>query len=210
MSLCLQVHRGVYEAAEILYQRFLPLVVEHLASQPFAKIAFTVRLVHCLICPCLSIRQVSHGEKAQACLPEQCSSAPGKRPARPAAACTRTRLLLSPLLTGLLPAAGTLTGWQPGHSAAAHVSQEGRDPSSGNLAHLHLWSPCSLLRGWGLQSGRKCRGELPACLPHITLRPHFALLSTMAACWAAHPCNRTLASWRFEEEEVCTQAHTQP
>ena len=43
VCLCLQVHRGVYEAAEILYQRFLPLVVEHLASRPFAKIAFTVR-----------------------------------------------------------------------------------------------------------------------------------------------------------------------
>lgn len=39
----LQVHRGVYNAAELLYQRFLPMVEEQLASSPFAKIAFTVR-----------------------------------------------------------------------------------------------------------------------------------------------------------------------
>ena len=117
---CLQVHRGVYEAAEILYQRFLPLVVEHLASRPFAKIAFTVRLVHRFIGPCLPFRRVDNLSRAQACP-------------------------FSLLLTGLPSAAGTLTGWQPGHSAAAHVSEEGRDPSSGSLAHLHLWSPRSLL-----------------------------------------------------------------
>lgn len=33
-----QVHRGVYEAAQQLYDRFLPLVQEHLASSPFAKV----------------------------------------------------------------------------------------------------------------------------------------------------------------------------
>lgn len=38
----LQVHRGVYNAAEILYQRYLPMVEEQLASSPFAKVAFTV------------------------------------------------------------------------------------------------------------------------------------------------------------------------
>lgn len=37
-----QVHRGVYEAALALYERFLPLVYEHLESSPFSKIAFTV------------------------------------------------------------------------------------------------------------------------------------------------------------------------
>lgn len=36
-----KVHRGVYETAEVLYERFLPLVQDHLASSPFAKIAFT-------------------------------------------------------------------------------------------------------------------------------------------------------------------------
>lgn len=41
----LQVHRGVYEAAELLYERFKPLVEEHLASSPFAKIAFAVSTV---------------------------------------------------------------------------------------------------------------------------------------------------------------------
>ena len=38
----LQVHRGVYVAAEILYERFKPMVEEQLASSPFAKVAFTV------------------------------------------------------------------------------------------------------------------------------------------------------------------------
>lgn len=37
-----QVHRGVYVAAEILYERFKPMVEEQLASSPFAKVAFTV------------------------------------------------------------------------------------------------------------------------------------------------------------------------
>ena len=41
------VHRGVYETALILYARFEPLVAEHLASSPFAKIAFTVRAHAC-------------------------------------------------------------------------------------------------------------------------------------------------------------------
>ena len=40
----LQVHRGVYVAAEILYERFKPMVEEQLASSPFAKVAFTVSL----------------------------------------------------------------------------------------------------------------------------------------------------------------------
>ena len=39
-----QVHRGIYEAARILYDIFLPMVEEHLASSPFAKLVFTVRL----------------------------------------------------------------------------------------------------------------------------------------------------------------------
>lgn len=40
-----QVHRGVYVAAEILYERFKPMVEEQLASSPFAKVAFTVILI---------------------------------------------------------------------------------------------------------------------------------------------------------------------
>jgi hypothetical protein len=35
------VHRGVYETAMVLYDRFLPLVQEHVASYPSARIAFT-------------------------------------------------------------------------------------------------------------------------------------------------------------------------
>ena len=35
-----QVHRGVYDAAKRLYQRFRPMLEEHLASSPFAKVAF--------------------------------------------------------------------------------------------------------------------------------------------------------------------------
>lgn len=36
-----KVHRGVYEAALVLYERFLPLVEEHLRANPFAKLAFS-------------------------------------------------------------------------------------------------------------------------------------------------------------------------
>lgn len=36
-----KVHRGVYEAALVLYERFLPLVEEHVRANPFAKLAFT-------------------------------------------------------------------------------------------------------------------------------------------------------------------------
>lgn len=39
---CRQVHRGVYQTALALYERFQPLVEEHLASSPFAKVSFTV------------------------------------------------------------------------------------------------------------------------------------------------------------------------
>lgn len=37
-----QVHRGVYDAAQILYERFLPLVTEHLKRSGSSKIVFTV------------------------------------------------------------------------------------------------------------------------------------------------------------------------
>ena len=39
-ALALQVHRGVYEAAKMLYERFRPMLEEHLAGSPFAKVAF--------------------------------------------------------------------------------------------------------------------------------------------------------------------------
>lgn len=39
-GLGVRVHRGVYEAAQSLYQRFLPLVEEHLARSPFGRVAF--------------------------------------------------------------------------------------------------------------------------------------------------------------------------
>lgn len=48
VALGVKVHRGVYQTAMALYERFLPLVMEHLASSPFAKISFTVRLPHIL------------------------------------------------------------------------------------------------------------------------------------------------------------------
>lgn len=38
LSTPLQVHRGVYEAAQQLYDRFLPLITDHLATSPFAKV----------------------------------------------------------------------------------------------------------------------------------------------------------------------------
>lgn len=40
-SLGVSVHRGMYEAALALYPRFAPMVAEHLASSPFARISFT-------------------------------------------------------------------------------------------------------------------------------------------------------------------------
>lgn len=40
-SLGVKVHRGVYETALLLYDRFLPLVQDHVASSPTARIAFT-------------------------------------------------------------------------------------------------------------------------------------------------------------------------
>lgn len=36
----MQVHRGVYEAAKLLFERYKPMVEEHLATSPFAKVAF--------------------------------------------------------------------------------------------------------------------------------------------------------------------------
>ncbi|BDA46183.1 probable phospholipase A1 PLIP3, chloroplastic [Coccomyxa sp. Obi] len=39
-SLGVKVHRGVYDAAKRLYKRFKPMLEEHLASSPFAKVAF--------------------------------------------------------------------------------------------------------------------------------------------------------------------------
>ncbi|KAK9818157.1 hypothetical protein WJX72_007963 [[Myrmecia] bisecta] len=40
-KLGVKVHRGVYEAALVLYDRLAPMVQEHLSSSPFAKICFT-------------------------------------------------------------------------------------------------------------------------------------------------------------------------
>ena len=40
LALTSQVHRGVYEAAKLLYERYKPMVEEHLATSPFAKVAF--------------------------------------------------------------------------------------------------------------------------------------------------------------------------
>ncbi|PNW85580.1 hypothetical protein CHLRE_03g193500v5 [Chlamydomonas reinhardtii] len=40
-ALGVKVHRGVYEAALVLYERFLPLVYEHLEASPFSKVTFT-------------------------------------------------------------------------------------------------------------------------------------------------------------------------
>ena len=45
-----QVHRGTYEAAQVLYERFLPLIYEHLDSSPFSKISFTVRAMAPAVC----------------------------------------------------------------------------------------------------------------------------------------------------------------
>jgi hypothetical protein len=41
-GLGIKVHRGAYEAAQALYERFLPLVQEQVDSDPCARVAFTV------------------------------------------------------------------------------------------------------------------------------------------------------------------------
>lgn len=41
-ELGIRVHRGAYEAAQALYDRFLPLVQEHVDKDPTAKVCFTV------------------------------------------------------------------------------------------------------------------------------------------------------------------------
>jgi hypothetical protein len=41
-GLGVKVHRGAYEAAQALYERFLPLVQEQVDSDPCARVAFTV------------------------------------------------------------------------------------------------------------------------------------------------------------------------
>lgn len=43
-ELGIKVHRGAYEAAQALYERFLPLVQEHVDKDPTAKVCFTVSL----------------------------------------------------------------------------------------------------------------------------------------------------------------------
>ena len=57
-ALGVKVHRGVYAAAQALYERFLPLVEEHLASSPYAKVVFTVRA------PCSASRPGEQGRAA--------------------------------------------------------------------------------------------------------------------------------------------------
>lgn len=42
----------MYQTALALYERFEPLVEEHLATSPFAKVAFTVRSVSCQPADC--------------------------------------------------------------------------------------------------------------------------------------------------------------
>lgn len=37
----MRIHRGVYEAAQKLYDDILPLVKQHVATSPFATVSFT-------------------------------------------------------------------------------------------------------------------------------------------------------------------------
>lgn len=69
---CPQVHRGVYEAAQQLYDRFLPLVQDHLASSPFAKVGWfgqwagvgRHRLSKHTAAPCLGVESCRAGSVA--------------------------------------------------------------------------------------------------------------------------------------------------
>jgi hypothetical protein len=77
-GLGIKVHRGAYEAAQALYERFLPLVQEQVDSDPCARVAFTVsgcsgngsglEVVVMVLCNML------RGRQAAAVSAEHCSS----------------------------------------------------------------------------------------------------------------------------------------
>lgn len=60
-ALGVSVHRGVYEAALAMYPRFEPIVREHLASSPFARISFTGHSLGGSISTVLAILMVHRG-----------------------------------------------------------------------------------------------------------------------------------------------------
>lgn len=60
-ALGVSVHRGVYEAALALYPRFEPIVLEHLAASPFARVSFTGHSLGGSIATVLAIIMVHRG-----------------------------------------------------------------------------------------------------------------------------------------------------
>lgn len=60
-ALGVSVHRGVYDAALALYPRFEPIVLEHVAASPFARVSFTGHSLGGSIATVLAILMVHRG-----------------------------------------------------------------------------------------------------------------------------------------------------
>jgi hypothetical protein len=60
-SLGVSVHRGIYGAAHALYSRFAPMVAEHLATSPFARISLTGHSLGGSIATVLALMMVHRG-----------------------------------------------------------------------------------------------------------------------------------------------------
>ena len=64
----MQVHRGFYECAQALYDRFLPMVQDHLATSPFARFAFTGHSLGGSLATLLMLMFVRRGVLPPSCL----------------------------------------------------------------------------------------------------------------------------------------------
>jgi hypothetical protein len=62
-----QVHRGAYEAALALYDRFLPLVQEAVDACPFGRVCFTVRT------GCVGVGWLAGGGRVWFCRSSPCT-----------------------------------------------------------------------------------------------------------------------------------------
>eukprot|EP00798_Chlamydomonas_sp_ICE-L_P007869 gene7869-1076_t len=67
-ELGVKVHRGVYEAAEVMYKRFLPLVTEHVEASPLAKVSFTGHSIGGSLATLLLFMYVKRGVLQEQCI----------------------------------------------------------------------------------------------------------------------------------------------
>ena len=139
-ELGVKVHRGVYAAAQALYDRFLPLVEEHLASSPYAKIMFSVRCsrVHLYPVPkdLLLLCQVKLRAPAQHA--GFCCAKPSEQACHLCICAGMSAVKLAPGLTSML-AAGPQPGRLPWRPAHAHVRAPWSPAAPACGACLHVW-----------------------------------------------------------------------